>query len=571
MARRTVWGLMLTLMLSSLVPAAAQGQALPPGGTFVDDDGSPHESAIEAIFAAGATAGCGEKIFCPSFPVTRAETATFLVRALGQTGIPYQGYFKDVPNGAWYAPFVERLYQLGLIAGYPDGTFRPNNTISRADFAVMLIAAIGQKPNLPSYQGYFSDVPAGRYYTGQVERMFQLGITSGCATSPRRFCPHDQLTRAQMASFLALGFGFPLRTPPPRNLHLGLVEVASGFTQPVFLTSPPGDARLFVLDQDGEIWIIQNGAKLATPFLDIRSLVGFGGERGMLGLAFHPNYASNRKFYVNYTNTAGHTRVVEYLASPSDPNVAVAGSARTILAVNQPAGNHNGGWIGFGPDGFLYIGMGDGGGSNDTYRNAQNPNTLLGAMLRIDVNTTSGGKAYGIPSSNPFAGGGGAPEVWLTGLRNPWRNAFDGNNLYIADVGQSAWEEISLVPRTAPRANLGWPILEGKHCLSGGACTPPSFYVGPFYEYGHSRGCSITGGFVYRGSAIPDLHGAYFFADFCGGWIESIRPVGNAFTDHRSWVGDLGKAGLIFSFGRDSSGELYVMVAGGKVMKIVKA
>ncbi|HEY7563824.1 MAG TPA: PQQ-dependent sugar dehydrogenase [Acidimicrobiia bacterium] len=545
MSRRIALLALITAMVAA-VPLPVAAQTLPPGGNFFDDDANLHEGNIEAIFAAGITVGCGPSLFCPSAPVTRAEMAVFIIRALDETPIAHRGTFSDVPAGQWYTGHVERLAQLGITTGYPDGTYRPTNPVSRGEMAVFLMRALGEQP--PAFQGTFSDVPAGLFFTGAVERIAQLGITLGCGGG--RFCPHDQVLRDQMASFVARALGLDPIVPPPRAVRLAAVEVASGFEQPVFLVSPPGDSRLFVVDQPGRIWIVAGGATLATPFLDIRDLVRFSGEQGLLGLAFHPQYASNGRFFVNYIDNAGDTRIIEYRAS-SSPDVADAGSARELLFINQPASNHNGGWMAFGPDGVLYIAQGDGGGGNDQFGNGQNPNSLLGSILRMDVNQPTPGA-----------------EIWVKGVRNPWRNAFDGNNLYVADVGQGAIEEISVITTASAGANLGWPILEGTRCLNAPTCNSAGF-VAPVHEYTHSDGCSITGGYVYRGAAIPEITGRYFFSDYCSGWVRSFRYEGGTAVDVHEYT-ELGSLGSVTSFGVDSAGEIYVTVAEGQLLKLVR-
>jgi glucose/arabinose dehydrogenase len=530
---------------SAILPAIAQ--TLPPGGTFVDDDGNLHEGTIEAISAAGITTGCGSALYCPTLPVTREQMAVFLVRALDESPSASAGSFADVPAGP-FAGHIERIAELGIATGYPDGTFGPANPISRGEMAVMLMRALDLASGPES--GTFSDVPDGLFFTGAVEAIAAAGITTGCGDG--KFCPFDQVLRDQMASFISRAFGLAPIVPPARVAELAVVEIAGGFEAPVFVASPPGDARLFVADQDGRIWIIHGGSRLATPFIDLRDPVRYGGEQGLLGLAFHPDYSSNRRFFVNYTDNAGDTRIVEYEASPSNPNVADVGSARELLVIDQPASNHNGGWLGFGPDRILYIPMGDGGGSNDQFGNAQNPDSLLGSILRLNVDAAAPGA-----------------EIWVKGVRNPWRNAWDGNNLYIADVGQGRREEVTVLTTGSAGANLGWPAMEGTSCLSGSSCNTTAF-TAPVYEYTHSDGCAITGGYVYRGSAMPALAGTYFFSDYCAGWIRSFRYVGGVATDIREWS-DLGSVGQVLSFGVDAAGEMYITVADGRILKLVPA
>jgi hypothetical protein len=354
---------------------------------------------------------------------------------------------------------------------------------------------------------------------------------------------------------------------PPAALAqtIGVEAVAQGFEAPVYVASPPGDDRLFVVDQPGRIWIVADGAVLETPFLDIASSVRYGGERGLLGLAFHPDYASNGRLFVNYTNGAGDTRVVEFRVS-SDANRADGATAREIIGFAQPAGNHNGGWLGFGPDGYLYISTGDGGGGGDTFGTGQNPDSLLAKMLRIDIDN---GDPYAIPPGNPWANGGGVPEAFLWGLRNPWRASFDGNDMFIGDVGQGAWEEIDVIDITAEAgANLGWSVMEGTHCFGANNCDTDGLIL-PVYEYSHEIGCSVAGGYVYRGSAIPALNGHYVFGDYCAGFVLSFRLQNGQATDITDWTSAVGDIGRILSFGTDDAGEIYITSSNGRVYKIV--
>ncbi|MBI4539686.1 MAG: PQQ-dependent sugar dehydrogenase [Gemmatimonadetes bacterium] len=342
--------------------------------------------------------------------------------------------------------------------------------------------------------------------------------------------------------------------------------VASGFVDPVHLTAPASDRRLFVVEQAGRIRIIEpDGRVLAAPFLDLRDRVRSGGERGLLSLAFHPNYAANGQFYVNYTDLEGDTRVERYFVS-RDPNLADPGSAKLILHVDQPFANHNGGLVVFGPDGMLYIGMGDGGSAGDPLGHGQNRGTLLGALLRIDVNR---GDPYAVPPDNPFVGMAGARgEIWAIGLRNPWRFTFDreAGLLYIADVGQNLWEEVNVVSASRAGLNFGWSIMEGAHCFVAPACDRTGLVL-PVLEYGHDDGCSVTGGHVYHGARIPAVVGHYFYGDWCGGWIRSFRHRDGAASEIRRWeVGDVGR---ITSFGEDAQRELYVLSSSGRVYRLV--
>lgn len=358
--------------------------------------------------------------------------------------------------------------------------------------------------------------------------------------------------------------------PSPGGSSIRATLLLSGLSQPVDLQSPPGDTtRLFIVEQTGTIRILKGGALLPRPFLDVSGRVSHGTEQGLLGLAFHPGYATNRKFYVDYTDGAGDTRVVEFLTS-GDPDSASA-TERPILLVDQPYSNHNAGQLAFGPDGYLYVGLGDGGSAGDPEDRAQNPSELLGKMLRIDVNARDpgAGTEYSIPADNPFVGRSGyRPEIWALGLRNPWRYSFDRatGTLYIADVGQNLYEEVDVEPPGSGGRNYGWNVMEGLHCYNAGSCNQAGLTL-PIVEYSHDSGCSITGGYVYRGRAIPDLEGTYFYGDYCSGLIRSLRFLNGIVTDQRDWTSTLRTAGGqsmsgLSSFGQDARGELYLLRLG---------
>ena len=327
--------------------------------------------------------------------------------------------------------------------------------------------------------------------------------------------------------------------------------------------------RLFVVEQSGRIRIVKGGQLLATPFLDLSSRISSGGERGLLGLAFHPQYAQNGRFYVNYTNPSGNTRIAEFRVS-GDPDVADAGSQRVLLAVVQPFANHNGGGLAFGNDGKLYAGLGDGGSAGDPLGNGQDLGTHLGKMLRLDVD-----RADGIPTDNPFLGTPGAlPEIWAYGLRNPWRFAFDSasGDLYIADVGQDAWEEVDVgLASRHGGENYGWSVMEGDHCYASASCDRAGLTL-PVLEYGHDEGCSITGGVVYRGCRMPGYAGTYFYGDFCSHFVKSFRFQGGQVSDHRDWSNSLGRnLSDVAAFGTDADGEMYLLDLTGAVYKVVPA
>ena len=331
------------------------------------------------------------------------------------------------------------------------------------------------------------------------------------------------------------------------------------FSKPLFLTATPDDtSRLFVVEQEGHILIIKGDTVLPTPFLDIAEKLSTGGERGLLGLAFHPHFSSNGRLFVNYTRAQdGATVISEYHVS-SNPN-QVNRDESVLLVIPQPYGNHNGGMIAFGPDHYLYIGMGDGGSGGDPANYAQNQNELLGKLLRIDVDQQ---RPYGIPPDNPFVKGNGRPEIFSWGLRNPWRFSFDrkSGDLWAGDVGQNAWEEINVIKMGK---NYGWRLLEGTHCFNPEThCRRASKFVDPVTEYAHKQGrCSVTGGYVYRGEKIPDLVGTYVFGDFCSGEIWGYRNGEKQILQST----DL----QISSFGEDRDGELYVLGYGGEIFRMV--
>ena len=361
----------------------------------------------------------------------------------------------------------------------------------------------------------------------------------------------------------------PQPSVPPSSLKLSLNTVVSGLTSPVDLQVPDDNSsRLFIVEQPGTIRIISNGALLAAPFLDITSQVDFGGEKGLLGLAFHPSYSQSRRFYVNYDRVVSgqmQTVISEFQASATNPNLADPTTERILFTVNQPFPNHKGGQLVFGPDGFLYIGLGDGGSGGDPLGNGQNLQTMLGKMLRIDVDHTSSGLPYAIPPDNPFASGGGLPEIWAYGLRNPWRFSFDRptGRLFCADVGQDRYEEVDILQKGG---NFGWNIMEGLHCFNPPSGCNMSGLTLPIAEYDHTEGDAIIGGYVYHGTAIPQLVGTYLLSDFGSGtlWNLTENPPG---TWTRTRLLSTGRN--ISSFGQDLSGELYVLDYSGSILKLV--
>jgi glucose/arabinose dehydrogenase len=330
-----------------------------------------------------------------------------------------------------------------------------------------------------------------------------------------------------------------------------------------------GSGRLFVVEQGGTIRIVRDGRVATQPFLDVSSLTEGEGERGLLGLAFHPRYERNGRLFVNYTDNAGDTVVAEYQRS-QDENRAEPDSAQTLLHIDQPFANHNGGNLVFGPDGYLYVGMGDGGSAGDPMGNGQRLDTLLGKLLRIDVDSVSG-DGYAVPADNPFVDRDDArPEIWAYGLRNPWRFTFDEQTgtLWIADVGQTELEEIDRTSAARPGLNYGWNVMEGTRCYEPESCDKSGF-VAPVAVYSHEDGCSVTGGHVYRGSDFPSLRGGYFFADYCSGKIWALDAEGEGSQEP---VELMDTDRLISSFGVDEDGELYLTDHdSGEVLQVTDA
>jgi glucose/arabinose dehydrogenase len=331
-----------------------------------------------------------------------------------------------------------------------------------------------------------------------------------------------------------------------------------------------GTGRLFVAEQGGRVLVVQGGSVSERPFLDVTSRTAAGGERGLLGLAFHPRYPDDPRVFVNYTDLEGDTVVSSFTVDPDDPASVDRASEVVVLQIDQPFANHNGGAIVFGPDGMLYVATGDGGSGGDPHDNGQRLDTLLGKILRLDVDRTENGRAYGIPADNPFVGRGNArAEIWLYGLRNPFRISFDRatGDLWMGDVGQGAYEEID-VARAASGGgtNFGWARMEGFHCFpSGEGCARPELAL-PVAEYGHDRGCAVTGGVVYRGSTVPSLVGGYVFADYCSGFMWVLDA---AATDPREPRLVVESGRRLAGFGEDEAGELYVADLDGALLRVV--
>jgi glucose/arabinose dehydrogenase len=351
---------------------------------------------------------------------------------------------------------------------------------------------------------------------------------------------------------------------PEQPLELALELVVDGLTTPVLLTAPDNDARLFVVERIGRVRVIKDGALLETPFLDIRERVGTVFERGLLGMAFHPQYASNGRLYVYYIDRSDNVVLERFSSTPGSDVVGV--SDGVVISFRHGGINLHGGTVAFGPDGMLYIASGDGGCCGDPENDAQNMTSLLGKMLRLDVST----HPYTVPPTNPFVGQQGIrPEIWASGLRNPWRFTFDHapRFLYIADVGEASFEEVNVVPSTAAGLNYGWRLMEATACFNPSTnCAAGANLTLPALGYPRAEGCAVIGGYVYRGAVLRQLVGHYLYADHCAGWLRSFRWTGTGTTDHREWE-EISIPGVT-SFGRDGAGELY-MIADTRVWKIV--
>jgi len=342
---------------------------------------------------------------------------------------------------------------------------------------------------------------------------------------------------------------------------------------PLAITAPlDGTGRLFVATKAGRVQIVRDGAVDPDPMLDISSLVSTGGEQGLLGIAIHPGFPDDPRIVLDYTDVDGDTVVAAYRLDPADPDRLDPGSATTILSVDQPFANHNGGAVGFGPDGYLYVGLGDGGSGGDPLESGEHLDTLLGKILRLDVDSPgAGGAGYAIPAGNPFANVNGArPEIWLTGLRNPWRFAFDRatDDLWIGDVGQGAWEEVDVAPAGVGGLDFGWDRMEGAHCFEPDTGCPTDGLTLPVTEYGHDQGCTIIGGTVYRGTAQPLLTGGYLFGDYCTGrlWAISAGTTQPGPVDPVR-VGTAGSG--LAGFGEDEAGALYAANLDGTISRVV--
>lgn len=354
------------------------------------------------------------------------------------------------------------------------------------------------------------------------------------------------------------------------DLRVSLEDFTSVAGGPLAVAAPDdGSGRLFIAAQDGRIWVVDDdGTVLPDPMLDLRDRITSGGERGLLGLALHPGFQDDSRAFVNYTDLNGDSVIASLGVDSTNPSRLDPQSEEQVLFVDQPYPNHNGGDLHFGPDGYLYAFFGDGGSGGDPQNNGQNRDALLGKVLRLDVDHPGGDLPYSAPHGNPFLDGAGRDEIWLWGMRNPWRSSFDRltGDLWIGDVGQGAWEEVDVARAGVGGLNMGWNRMEGSHCYPPGSDCSTDGLTLPVTEYSHDLGCTVVGGYVYRGKAQPALAGVYLFADYCSGRLFAIDPA----TDELRDPVEVGNAdGSISSFGEDAAGELYVLHLNGDVSKVV--
>ncbi|HEY7469066.1 MAG TPA: PQQ-dependent sugar dehydrogenase [Acidimicrobiia bacterium] len=541
-------------LVAALLPVAA----LAPGGTFTDDDGNIHEGGIEAIAAEQITLGCNPPFndrYCPGRHITRAEMAALTARALSLPATNTDHFVDDEGNVLEGA--INRIAEVGITQGCnppANDRFCPDRSLTRAEAAGFLARAL----HLPPSPTDFFDDDQGHVLEGAINRIAAAGITVGCNPPANdEFCPGRVLTRAEMATMLTRALPLTAMRPPPRP-PLDWQRVVGGLDTPIQALVPPGETRILIAELGGAIRVYENGALRAQPFLDLSGEVVAGGERGLLSIAVHPDYPADRRLFAWYSaplRSGGSGNHTTYLTEfDIAPDLQTASSPRVVLAVDQPASNHNGGFVGFGPDGYLYLGLGDGGGGNDPQGRARNLNTLLGKMIRIDVD---GATPYQIPPDNPYVGRAGRDEIWASGLRNPWRWSIDDGNMYIGDVGQGAREEIDAVALTPVGYDFGWPRYEGSLCNpndSDPSCSTSGLTM-PVAEYGRSSGQVVTGGVVYRGPTVRSLAQYYLYADFSSGMVSAFRLLNGRAVEARSLSSALREPGLV-SFGFDWNGEI---------------
>jgi hypothetical protein len=559
--------------LATIVLISALGIAgvLPPGGTFTDDDGHVLEGGIEAIAAEGITKGCNPPFndrFCPDQVLTRGQIAAMMSRALDLPDTAIDFFTDD--NGHILEGAVNRMAAAGITKGCnpPTNTlFCPNDTVTRAQAAGFFARGF----SLPdSTTDHFVD-DDGHVLEPGINKIADRGITKGCNPPANdRYCPEDGVTRAQAAGMFRRAMNLAAMVPPDRP-PLGWELVAGGLDAPIQVLAPAGEDRLLVAEQEGRIRIVENGAVTGT-FLDITGPVTYGGEKGLLSIALHPDYPVDRRIFAWYSGalqgggSGNHTTyLVEYDIAA---DLESASSPRTVIAIDQPYSNHNGGDLGFGPDGYLYFSTGDGGSGNDPGGVSRNLDSLLGKMLRIDVD---GAPPYDVPVDNPYVGKTGADEIWASGLRNPFRWSMHDGSLYIGDVGQSSREEVDAVPVTPVGYDFGWSRYEGTVCNpndTDASCSTSGLTM-PVAEYGRSVGWSITGGQVYSGPTVRSLAGFYLYADWGSGVIRAFRLLKGSAVESVDLTSELQRSGIV-DFATDQNGELLVVsLFSGAVYRLI--
>ena len=557
----------LTIVIALLVAGLTAGPAeatsiddFEPAACISNDDIGPepfvdveetafYGPAVAWAYDNGVVNGTAADRFSPNDTMTRGQFAAVLHRVVCTPDPSATASFIDLRDGAFYLEAVDWLVGENLTTGIAPDRFGPERTLTRGEFVTFLYRLAGRPIGSPA--AGFVDAPGDAFYANAVDWALHRGLTTG--TSATTFSPERPLNRGEAVTFL-------YRLHTIGDIQAQFTTLVSGLDFPVAMAQNPATGTWFIAEKGGDLVRWRSGVLPETALVQA---VSGGGEEGLLGVTFT---ADGSLIYLSYT--LGGFSIIDEFAMTGDG--VDAGTRREILRVSQPAGNHNGGDIHIGPDGYLYIGLGDGGGSNDTYGNGQNRQTLLGTILRIDPANPSGGNAYGIPADNPFLGNADArDEIWVYGVRNPWRFSFDQetDDLWIADVGQNAREEITRLqgPAFGRGANLGWPLREGSIPTPGSVGGPaPPGAVGPIHEYGLSGNQSITGGYVYRGRAIPALDGVYLWADFYASTLMGWR---DAHGSESVEIGPIGSRPT--SFGQDAAGEVYVLTTDGRLRKLV--
>ena len=557
----------ITIALALILALPSVALAADPGGTFTDDDGNIFEGWIEAVAAEDITKGCNPPFndrFCPDLSVDRGAMAAFLKRALDLPNTA-QDFFDD-DNNSIFENDINAIAAAGITKGCnppANNLYCPNDRVSREAMAAFLKRAL----DLPNTAQDFFDDDNNSIFENDINAIAAAGVTKGCNPPANNwYCPKDTVKRDTMAAFLGRGLDLTAMTPDPRP-PLEWELVVGGLTSPIQALVPPGEDRILIAQQSGEIRIFENGSLQPDLFLDVPVITG--GERGLLSMAIHPDYPADRRIFVWRSASGGSGNHTTYLTEYDiAPDLQTASSPRTVLSVVQPAGNHNGGYLSFGPDGYLYLGLGDGGSSNDPWGNARNLNTLLGKMIRIDVD---GALPYENPPDNPYVGAPGKDEIWASGLRNPWRWSIHDGYMYIGDVGQDAREEINVVELTPDGYDFGWARYEGTRCNPNDpdpSCSTAGLTF-PVAEYTHSVGGSVTGGVVYDGDVVNSLAHYYLYSDFSSGIIRGFRLLNGDAVESIDLTSELQRSGIV-DFSKDSDGEILVVsLFSGAVYRLI--